>query len=72
MKLAAFIVVYSFALGCIGFSVTTLLGVHTSFSIALVPVGVALANRVGQGFGVRVFSREDDAAVGHEKDSHNG
>lgn len=55
MKLTAFLLIYSVAISCISFSVMTFFGIDHNISLPFALVGIALANRVGQGFGITVF-----------------
>ncbi|RLP80308.1 hypothetical protein D9V34_14020 [Mycetocola lacteus] len=55
MKSIAFVLIYGLVVGCIGFTITTLFGLSPYLIGVLTIPAVALANRVGAGFGVRIL-----------------
>lgn len=60
MREATFIVLYGLVWACVGFTAVTVFNLPSYAAIVLVPVGIALADRTGQGFGVEPFKRRSD------------
>ncbi|WP_187976619.1 MULTISPECIES: hypothetical protein [unclassified Mycetocola] len=58
MKTIAFVLIYGLVVGCVGFTITTLSGMSPYLIGVLALPAVALAGRVGSGFGVNLFQRE--------------
>lgn len=68
MREVIFFLVYGLAVACVSFTVITVLGLPSAFSIVIGVFAIALADRVGMGFGVQPFGRlERDREVSTPK-----
>lgn len=63
MKQILFILVYGLSVACIGFAITTVFQLPSALSVILVVPAVLLADRVGAGFGVQLFKRDEPSGA---------